>query len=76
MSKVTIFQFTIYDVRSDEKQKSRRWGTLEGIKGVGGQALEDTGTEVDASEVGSEVPGLTVRNFRLYSPEGFQNSMQ
>lgn len=76
MSQVAIYQFTIYDVGTDERQKSRRWGTLEGIEAVCGTALEDTKIEVDTSEVGSEVPGLTLRNFSPHKSEGLQNQMR
>lgn len=56
LSKVTIYQFTLYDIANDEARKSRRWGTLEGIRAVCGAVLEDTVTEIDASEVASEIP--------------------
>ena len=62
MSKVTIYRFTIYDINQDEKIRSRRWGTREGIKGVCGVALEDTAMEVDICHV-DKVDGLTERDF-------------
>ncbi len=77
MSKVKVYQFTLYDITSDGNCKSRRWGTLEGINSVGGVALKETATEIDAAEIGSEISGLTERNF---SPRkhnrGFQSSIE
>lgn len=63
MTKVTIYQFSIYDVNSDEPKISRRWGTVDGIKAVGGSFFEHTHAEVDGTLVGAEVPGLTARDF-------------
>lgn len=70
-----IYRFTLYDITHDENIRSRRWGTREGIKGVGGVALEDTSTEVDAGVVGGEVEGLTVRDFDPQSRKGFQTKV-
>lgn len=64
MSSVTIYRFTIYDISRDEHVTSRRWGTRDGIAAVCGAVLEDTGAVVDASAVGGEVEGLTVRDFQ------------
>ena len=51
MNKVTVYQYTILDLRRVERRKSRRWGTREGIQSLIDltEVLEDTGTEVDAS---------------------------
>jgi hypothetical protein len=46
MSKVTVYQFTIYDIRSDEPVKSRRWGTRASIDSLRGAPFEDTAKEV------------------------------
>ena len=53
MNKVTVYQYTILDLRRVERRKSRRWGTREGIQSLSDltEVLEDTGTEVDASAV-------------------------
>lgn len=67
MSKVTIYQFRMYDIGNDEYQKSRRWGTLEAIAKLGGEAFEDTAVEVDASVVEGNNPGLTERNYDPYA---------
>jgi hypothetical protein len=75
MSRVTIYQFQIYDVNSDHMQKSRRWGTREAIESIHGNVLENTASEVDESEVMSDLPGLTDRDFIPHPREGFQQRM-
>jgi hypothetical protein len=63
MSKVNIYRFTLYDITSDAAHQSRRWGTRDAIERIGGEILADTVIEVDASAVGSDIPGLTVRDY-------------
>jgi hypothetical protein len=63
VAKVKVYRFTIYEIVNDENRRSRRWATREAIKRVGGEVLEDTATEVDASVLGGEIEGMTVRNF-------------
>jgi hypothetical protein len=63
MSKVTVYQFTKYDISVDGNRKSRRWATREAIERVGGDVLEDTATEVEAFAVASDIEGMTVINF-------------
>jgi hypothetical protein len=60
---MTIYQFTKYDITTDENRKSRRWATREAIEWLGGSPLEDTAIEVDASMVGGEIAGMTQRGF-------------
>lgn len=63
MGTVPIYQFQFYDIGTDEYRTSNRWGTREGISGVGGKILEKTRTMVNSSEVGSEINGLTSKGF-------------
>jgi hypothetical protein len=65
MSKVHIYRFTLYDITSDGARQSRRWGTRDAIERIGGEVLVDTGIEVEASTLDSEISGLTARD---YSP--------
>ena len=67
MNKVTVYQYTILDLRRVERRKSRRWGTREGIQSLIDltEVLEDTGTEVDASAVDSV--GFTTLDFDPHS---------
>lgn len=75
MSKVTIYQFEIYDVANDEMRKSRRWATRQTIEWLGGKVLEQTATEVDASAVGSEIAGMTEKGFDPHKHTGFQRTV-
>jgi hypothetical protein len=69
MNKVTVYQYTILDLRRVERRKSRRWGTREGIQSLSDltEVLEDTGTEVDASAVDSL--GFTQLDFDPHSAQ-------
>jgi hypothetical protein len=73
--KVKIYQFTKYSIQSDGNQKSRRWGTREAIERLGGDVIEDTEIEVDASAVASDIEGLTVRNFNPRPRTDFQTQV-
>jgi hypothetical protein len=42
---------------------SSRWGTLEAIKSVRCEPIMSTATEVDASVVATDEPGLTERGY-------------
>jgi len=74
MSTVTIYQFEVYRIDSDEIVKSRRWGTREAIVEIAhGRVLEDTAREVDESIVASDIQGFTERNYDPDArPPGFQ----
>lgn len=63
MSRVTIYQFTIYDITTDTCRKSSRWGTREAVERVHGAVLENTGTNVDAAAVATDIPGMTEIGF-------------
>lgn len=71
---VTIYQFEVYRIDSDEVVKSRRWGTREAIIQIAhGRVREHTAREVDESVVGSDIHGFTKRDFDLDArPPGFQ----
>jgi hypothetical protein len=64
-----VYQFRTYDIHSDTIRVSRRWGTLQGIEGlgVGAQAIGD-GIEVDARLVGGEIEGLSEIGFNPRMP--------
>ncbi len=76
--KVTIYRFRMYDMSSDEFRFSRRWGTREAIEAIRGAEVQlDTAVQVDASEISSDVPGLTNRGFNpLVSSGGFQTQVR
>jgi hypothetical protein len=70
---VTIYQFEVYQVQTDETVKSRRWGTREAILELAhGQVVEDTAMEVDQSIVESDIRGFTLRDFNPHPRHGFQ----
>ena len=75
MSKAIIYRFRKYDISTDAIQTSRRWGTREGIESVEGKVIEDTATEVNATVVQSDIPGLTERNFQPKRRAGFQTQV-
>jgi len=60
---IEIYQFTIYDGISDQFITSRRWGTLTGIAAVGGNPLRNSMRLAEASDIESEVSGLTKIGF-------------
>jgi hypothetical protein len=73
LTNVTIFQFTLYDICSDEIRKSRRWATREVIEALGGEVLEETAIVVDASVVAlgaSSIGGMTRRGFNPQARRG------
>ena len=75
MSKVTIYQFELYDIQNDGMYKSRRWGTREAIKNIYGKVREETAMEVDEKLVDSDISGLTARDFNPNLLEGFQKQV-
>ena len=72
---VTVYQFQLYDITTDTKRKSRRWGTRETIADMGGEILEDTATEIAEADVRSEVHGLTAIGFNPHAHKGFQRQV-
>ena len=58
-----VYRFSTYDAQSDEFICSRRWGTREGIARVGGVVHEDTGIITFEAAIGTEIPGLTVKDY-------------
>jgi hypothetical protein len=63
MSKIKIYQFTLYDISIDAARKSRRWATREAIGQLGGTVMEHSEAEVDPWVLGSEVGGMTEKDF-------------
>lgn len=71
MAKITVFRWHRYDIQNDEMNISRRLATADAIKRWQGEVI-GTGIEIDEEDVGSEVDGMTVRDYRLGGPAGFQ----
>ncbi len=51
MAKVKVYEFTKYNVNTDEEGPRGFMGTLKYIKGIGGTPVLETAKEVDASEL-------------------------
>ena len=74
---VTIYQFEVYRIDSDECLRSRRWGTREAISDIAhGRILEGTATEVDESVISSDIFGFTAHDFSPVRRSGFQNKVE
>jgi len=72
-NEVMVFQFAMYDIRSDEVQRSKRWATQDFIERVSAIRV-GAGVKVDASLVNSD--GLTDRDFDPHrGPGGFQTEV-
>lgn len=76
MAKITVYEFTVYDITTDECRKSRRMGTHGAVQWAKGQIIESTAREVEECDVGREVPGMTDRDFAMRSGQiGFQRAV-
>lgn len=61
MANVLIHRFEIYDITNDVMRRSRRMGTAEGIRRIGGTLVPYTETPVDEIHVDGD--GLTRIDF-------------
>jgi hypothetical protein len=76
MAQVTVYQFTNYDIASDQIIKSRRWGTREAIETIKANVIEDTAVDVDDSVLGQQVSGLSEIGFDPHALKGFQRQVK
>ncbi len=68
----TVFRFSVFDIRTDQFQRSQRWATAVFIEKVGGRS-EGEGVNVDSNLVDAD--SLTERGFDPHRrPPGFQTS--
>jgi hypothetical protein len=67
MAKITVYHFEVWDPTNDQMVRSKRMGTPEAIKNTAHGREVGPGIDVDASDVGTEIHGFTVRN---YQPPG------
>lgn len=64
MSKIVVHRFEVYDITNDSIVRSRRYGTADAIKNIArGRISPNTQIEVDASEIGHEIEGMTARDY-------------
>jgi hypothetical protein len=64
MTKITVYHFEVWDPTTDQMVRSKRMGTPDAIKNTAHGREIGPGVDVDASEVGTEIHGFTVRNYR------------
>ena len=57
--RIAIYQFSMYDITSDTKIQSKRWGTESAISENNGSIIRETQVLVDSSVTESDIPGLT-----------------
>ena len=79
MTTVTVYRFRKYDIGSDQMQVSRRRAPHEAIRTIAqAEVLEETALEIDSSEVGAEVNGMTRIGFgpSVLSAGGFQTRVR
>jgi hypothetical protein len=72
MRKMVVFKFQKYSIDSDQIRESRRYGTRDAIKKIGGEVIEGSEIEIDASQLDKEMDGFTPRDFRPTTGGGFQ----
>jgi hypothetical protein len=70
MAKITVYPFEVWDPINDQMVRSKRFGTLEAIKNTAHGREVGSGIDVDASDVGTEIHGFTVRNYRQPGSSG------
>ena len=58
-----VYRFTIYDIASDIERESGRWATRAAIARVRGTIVSASEMMIDEALLGSEVEGMTDRNF-------------
>jgi hypothetical protein len=79
MTTVTVYRFRKYDIASDQMQVSRRMATREAIQTIAqAEVLEETAIEIDASEIGVEISGMTRIGFvpSVLGAGGFQTQVR
>ena len=59
MGKVPVYKFAVYDITTDADRVSRRMGTRVAIERLNGRIIEGTEREIDETELGREIAGLT-----------------
>lgn len=69
-NRIEIYQFTVYDVISDQAIKSKRWGTESAIAENRGSILRESKALVDPSAtLSSDVSGLTTIGYMPPVPQ-------
>ena len=65
MTKVIVHRFKVWNSLTDEMVTSSRYATLEAIKETAhGVAIDGTGIEVDAADLGADIHGFTAKGYK------------
>ena len=74
MTKITVYHFEVWDPVNDQMVRSKRMGTPDAIKNTVHGREVGQGIDVDVADVGTEIAGFTVRNYRPpWSPSAMTN---
>ena len=62
--KIAVHRFQVWDPSTDALKTSTRYATVDAIKDTAhGVAVPGTETLIDASDLSSEIEGMTVKNY-------------
>jgi hypothetical protein len=75
MRRQVVYKFQLYSIVSDEFRTSRRYGTRTAIDAIGGKVIEDSKITIESSELGKDLEGFTLKDFRASSRVGFQDEV-
>src|ERR1022692_5147135 len=70
MTNITVCHLEVWDSVNDQMVRSKRIGTPDAIKNTAHGREVGQGIDVDAADVGPEIAGFTMRNYR---PPGSSN---
>lgn len=63
--KIAVHRFQVWDSASDSMKTSSRYATVDAIRDTAhGVAVPGTGILINASEMSSDVEGMTVKDYR------------
>jgi hypothetical protein len=63
--KIAVHRFQVWDPASDTMKASTRYATVNAITGTAhGVAIPGTEILVDASELSSDIEGMTIKNYK------------
>jgi hypothetical protein len=71
MTNITVCHLEVWDSVNDQMVRSKRMGTPDAIKNTAHGREVGQGIDIDVADVGTEIAGFTVRNYR---PPGSGNS--
>ena len=66
--RIHVCRWKIWDGAKDGYVRSSRWATPEAIRRVNGVAIPNTMIEIEADDIGDDVPGMTAKNYEPRPP--------